>query len=394
VKIALVIERMDLHRGGRERSTAQVAETLARRGHEMTILCEQSSWQAPGVAVRQLGRRGASRLDQLKGFVAGVREQIAGGDHDIVHATLPIPGANVYQLRGGTVPAQREANLARRTGLSRRLAEWGGRFNALRKYRMQLEAEVMADPGVLCLAVSQMVAAEIERYYGRTENVRVVYNAVDAPDPESPQRAEWRAKLRGRLGLDEHAVAFLTVATNFELKGVAEAIEVFARWYRSAGRSAEARLVVVGRESPGSFAALAARHGVGDEVVFVAPTDDIFQWYAAADAVVLLSWYDPCSRVILEALCWHLPAITTTRNGAAERLGYGAGVVIESPRDVDAAAAAFDKLSDFEARTRMSACCRDVAADCGIDRHIDGLLDAYEDCLSASRTDPRPADEG
>ena len=246
---------------------------------------------------------------------------------------------------------------------------------------MQLEAEVMADAGVLCLAVSQMVAKEIQRYYERTENVRVICNAVDTPDPDSPQRATWRAKVRRQLGLDEHALVFLTVATNFELKGVAEAVEAFARWYDSIDRRTVARLVVVGRESPAGFVQLADQRGVGREVVFVPPTEDIFQWYAAADAVVLLSWYDPCSRVILEAVAWGVPSITTTRNGAAELLGYGAGVVIESPGDVDAAAAGLDRLSHFEVRTQMAASCRDLAGDCGMDRHIEGLLDAYEDVL-------------
>ena len=45
MKIALVIERMDPQRGGREVSTAQVAVALSRRGHEVTVL---TLWSTEG----------------------------------------------------------------------------------------------------------------------------------------------------------------------------------------------------------------------------------------------------------------------------------------------------------------------------------------------------------
>ena len=51
MKIALVIERMDDFRGGRETSTGQIATILAERGHEVDILCESGSWRSEGVDV-------------------------------------------------------------------------------------------------------------------------------------------------------------------------------------------------------------------------------------------------------------------------------------------------------------------------------------------------------
>ena len=387
MKIAVVIERMDLHRGGRERSTAQVSEALARCGHDVTILCREGSWENGSVEVVALGRRGTTRLQQLNAFLEDLTGKIKGEPYDIVHAMLPLPGANVYQLRSGTVPGQFEAAQRRRTGLKRWLARVGGRFNALRAYRRQLEQQVMADASVMCLPISEMVAGEIERYYGRTENVRVVYNAIDTPDPDAPERSEWRRLRREQLGLDEHAIVFLTAATNFELKGVAEAIEAFGRWRGSSGGQTTARLVVVGREAPSDYVRLAEGAGVGDEVVFVPPVENLFEWYAAADGVVLLSWYDPCSRVILEAIRWGIPSITTTFNGAAERLGYGAGVVVEGPRDRDGVVAGFERIAGFQSRTEMSAACREASRDLDVSRHVDALLDVYEDVLESEAGD-------
>ena len=52
-----------------------------------------------------------------------------------------------------------------------------------------LERAVVADPGVRCLAVSQMVAEEFQQFYQRSANVRVIYNGVDVPPADSSKRA-------------------------------------------------------------------------------------------------------------------------------------------------------------------------------------------------------------
>ena len=126
MKIALVIERMDVHRGGCETSTAQIAEALAARGHEVSIICRSGSWRSAGVELRELGRRGLLRVEHLRNFVADVAEEIARVQHDVVHAMLPVPSADVYQPRGGTVPGQRQADRRRRSApanLAAKLAE-------------------------------------------------------------------------------------------------------------------------------------------------------------------------------------------------------------------------------------------------------------------------------
>ena len=368
---------MDITLGGRETSTAQIAEALARRGHEVTVLCQKGTWSAEGVKLRPLGQRGKLYVTRLRNFLADVQAEVAGRKYDVVHAMLPVPGADVYQPRGGTVPAQRAAGMRRRTWLGRALASLVGPLNARRRLMAGLERTVMADEKTLCLAVSYMVSQEIERYYGRTGRVRVIYNAVDAPDPTGPQREQWRRLRREELEVDEDAVVFLTVARNFELKGVAETIAAFARWRRGLDAPAQGRLVVVGREMPEPYEALTGMRSVGLEVIFKPPTPEIFQWYAAADACILLSWYDPCSRVVLEAARWGIPSITTVHNGAAEVISGAGGIVVSSPRDVRAIVAAMAELADPDRRRPREEACRRVADALGIDRHVDELLEAY-----------------
>ncbi|MCK4602988.1 MAG: glycosyltransferase family 4 protein, partial [Phycisphaerae bacterium] len=373
MKIAFIIERFEPLRGGRERSTYQIAAELARRGHGVKVFC-QTGQGAEGIDVQPLGTSGVLRSGRLKRFVSSVQSVLALDSFDIVHAMLPISGANVYQPRGGTVPGQATASLRRRGLLGRLAVATTGPLNICRKTMGEYERAVVGDPNVLCLAVSQMVAEEFRNYYGRTDGVRVVYNAVQVPDVAPAARAEWRQRLRSEIGAAPDDPVFITVASNFRLKGVAETIRAFARWQESRRGDIHARLLVVGREKPESYERCAAMRNVGAQVVFVPPTDDIFQWYAAADACILLSWYDPCSRVVLEATRWGIPSVTTVFNGAAEVLAEGAGIVVGSPKDIRAVMAAVDELSDAHRRAVRTDACLRVAAKLSIERHVDELL--------------------
>ena len=377
MKIAFVIERMDQSRGGRETSTAQVAAALARRGHEVNVLCQSGSLQADGVTVMPLGSGGLLPSQRLRRFVAAVEDAARQNRYDVVHATLPVPGANVYQPRGGTAPAQRAASLRRHSPLGRLCVVLARRLNYRRRLVAELERQVVGDEPVTCLAVSEMVARELEQYYGRTARVRVVYNAVDVPDPAAEQRAHQRQQARYSLGVGQKDTVFITVAKNFELKGVAECIVAFSKWYHSRLRQADSRLVVVGRESPEGYQRYAGLRDVGRQVVFIPPTKEIFNWYAAADVCILLSWYDPCSRVVLEATRWGIPSITTAYNGAAEVLVGGAGIVVDSPKNMKAVVAAMNELSDPAARAVRSRACMQAAGRLSIERHVDELLEAY-----------------
>jgi UDP-glucose:(heptosyl)LPS alpha-1,3-glucosyltransferase len=265
----------------------------------------------------------------------------------------------------------------------------GWQFNRVRRRMAALERQVAASERTLCLPVSRMVAGELERYYGRTAGVRVVYNAVDVPHVPDAQRLAWRRAQRAKVGIGEGQTLFLTAARNLELKGVGELIAAFGAWHRQAASAKSGRLVVVGADGPGRYVRLAQKLGVGKAVGFVAAVgaDKMFQWFCAADVCVLLSWYDPCSRVVLEATRWGVPSITTACNGAAEVLaegagdsaGLAAGIVVPSPADGDAIVQAMERLSQPAFRNECRQRCLKISPRLSIERHVDELLAAYEE---------------
>ena len=381
MRIALVIERLDPSRGGRETSTAQIAAALTTRGHEVTVLCQDGVAGDWPFAMRQLGRRGASRWQRAIAFAADAGAAAAKGKFEIVHATLPIPGANVYQPRGGTVPGQLAAG-RRRWGAMGPLRKWLVEpMNLTRRMQAIMEQRLVANPRAMCLAVSQMVAEEFAHYYGLQDNVRVVYNGVDLPARDDAARVQHRRELRGHIGADEGETVFVTVATNPRLKGVDFAIDAFGRWCASRGDRPGGRLVVIGGREEASLRHRSARAGAAERVTFVPHTSDMAAWYAAADACILLSWYDPCSRVVLEAVAMGVPAITTVFNGAAEILADGAGIVVSSPRDAVGVAVALDALGDPPRRAATAEACTRAADGITIDRHVRQLLGVYSEVL-------------
>ncbi len=377
MRIALVIEQMDPSRGGREVSTAQIALGLARRRQDVTILCQRADWRGEGVEVEELGRRGLTRSGRFLSFSADVQAYVKEHPFDAVHAVAPVLGATVYQPRGGTFPGRAAAGRLRGPLVAFRQRVLGP-LNRHRAAQAERERQLVADPRVTCLAVSEMVAREFAAHFGRRENVRVVYNGVDVPEASPDQRAAWRAQRRRAIDAGEEDVVFLTIANNFSLKGVEEAMGLFLRWCDRRGAAAgRARLVVVGKGLVTVPHRSRRVREVQDRIRMVPWTPDIFEWYSAADACVLLSWYDACSRVVLEATRWGLPSITTRLNGAAEVLAEGGGLVVDSPRDAEGVLRAMDALADPAQRAERSRACLRAAPRLSMDRHVEELLAVY-----------------
>ena len=377
MRVAIVIERMDPARGGRETSTAQIAEELAHRGHEVIVVCQESAWDHPTIGIHVLPVSGG-RLARAKQFVQKVQALIASDPFDAVLTTLPIPGATVYQPRGGTFPAQAEASARRRGPIRGKIMRAFEPFNRMRRFMSEMERQVMADHDCRLLAVSDMVRLEFATHYGRPDG-QVVFNAVTPPTMDAETRQHERQRLRYMLGMGPKDALFLCVAKNFRLKGVLEMMSAYAEWVDSDPIGRKSRLVVVGRDNTEGYARIAGMRQVGKLVTFIPPTDDISRFYAAADVCVLLSWYDPCSRVVLEAATWGVPSITTRYNGASEIAARGAGIVVDSPKDRSAIRGAMAELAGADRRAVYAQACDAVASELSIQRHVDELEAVFQE---------------
>ena len=73
---------------------------------------------------------------------------------------------------------------------------------------------------------------------------------------------------------------------------------------------------------------------VPERVRFVGGREDVRPYYAAADCFILPSRYDPFPNTVLEAMAMGLPAIVSSRCGAAEIVEPGVNGWTCRPDDV------------------------------------------------------------
>ena len=168
--------------------------------------------------------------------------------------------------------------------------------------------------------------------------VRVVGNGID--DTSVARAAACRSRIEPPL---------LMFSGRFvERKGIAELLEGLPRVLDAAPG---VRAVLVGgyggaAEMEGRWLSEALR-GYGSRVRFtgwLAPADTA-HWYAAADVLIVPSWYEPFGMVILEGMLNGLAIAATAVGGPAEILEHESTGLLFPPRDVDSLVSIVSRLA-------------------------------------------------
>jgi UDP-glucose:(heptosyl)LPS alpha-1,3-glucosyltransferase len=385
MKIALIMQRIEPWRGGAETSLMQYAAELGRRGCEVHIYTGSSGLAPGGVAVRRVPCRARLRSRRTLWFVRGAAAAVGEGTFDVVHAVTPCPGADVYQPRGGTAC---ETGLRNVEACTTQVGRWAKRAslacNLQHRLMRRLEERLCGSAdGPVIVAVSEYVARQLREHYGLTPpRVQVVLNGVDVARFDAGQSQQQRRQVRQRLGLRGEAVAALLVAHNFKLKGLASAIRALAGVVDRGNDSA--RLIVVGRDDPRPYRRLAKRLGVGGAVLFAGAAPEPSEFFWGADLLVHPTFYDPCSRVVLEALACGLPVITTRQNGAAEVITEGReGYVIDSGHEIAALTDRWCELMDPQVRRRCGEHALEKRHQVSMERHVEQMLEVYRRVCAA-----------
>ncbi|HEV8291291.1 MAG TPA: glycosyltransferase family 4 protein, partial [Tepidisphaeraceae bacterium] len=273
MRIALVILHADSARGGAERYTADIAEALVKRGHEVSVLASDFPQQYPPVERVILRSGGITRVGQYERFLDSLDEHLAGHSYDIVHAMLPVRRCDLYHPHAGIA-------VAALTGLK-------AIFNPRRVEMGKVERELLtgADPPTV-LILSDYVKQFVTKHYPALPESKLqkLFNSVDLnrfyPDEKQKQFSD--------------EVVTLIIAQDFERKGVPQAVEAVKSINQTRETSQlRLRLMVVGKEHA---------PGVEGDVTFVGETSNIREIYAKADFFLLPTRHDPCSLVVLEAL--------------------------------------------------------------------------------------------
>jgi glycosyltransferase involved in cell wall biosynthesis len=200
------------------------------------------------------------------------------------------------------------------------------------------------------IALSESERALLVHYCPAAERqVRVVGNGID--DTSLAAEATHRPRVDPPL---------LMFSGRFvDRKGIAELLEGLPQVLNAAPG---ARAVLVGgyggaEEMKGRWLSDALR-AYGPRVRFtgwLAPADTA-RWYAAADVLIVPSWYEPFGMVILEGMLYGLAIAATAVGGPGEILEHESTGLLFPPRDVDSLVATVSRLAqDPQLRHRLGA---------------------------------------
>jgi UDP-glucose:(heptosyl)LPS alpha-1,3-glucosyltransferase len=149
--------------------------------------------------------------------------------------------------------------------------------------------------------------------------------------------------------------------------------------------SVSCHLIVVGTDKrEGRYKSLAGELGIAPRVHFAGVQRDPKPYYAAADAFVMASLYEPFANASMEALATGLPVVTSTKSGAAEILEQGKTGYVCDALDIRGFSSAIDALANRERRLVMGAAARDLAENFTVDAMTAQLLNLYQRLLSDS----------
>ncbi|MFO7903852.1 MAG: glycosyltransferase family 4 protein [Pirellulaceae bacterium] len=377
------MERADAQLGGAERSILELSRELRRQSVEATILAASGDTSHP--EVRILGTGEQRQRVSLAAFARRAGEYLDARPVDIVHSTLPLALADIYQPRGGSYREAMVRNAASYGRADQRFFKKTFHFlNFRRTEKLWAEQRLLArDSKTIVAPLSHYVERHFLRYYAVPKNrVVTVPNGVQLRSTSDSLAGK---RFRGELlrstghGSTRPAALFLFAAHNFRLKGLEECIRAFAQ--AATGPGGALVLAVAGKgRRPERYRRLASRLGVGERVVFTGPVADLKPALEACDAAVLPTYYDPSSRFVLEALAMKKPVITTRFNGAAEMMRSGRhGMVVREPSDTAALAEAMRMYANPDRRQQARKAIEKDRLDeqISIARHVRQLISLY-----------------
>jgi UDP-glucose:(heptosyl)LPS alpha-1,3-glucosyltransferase len=369
MKLAIVRQRYTPY-GGAERFVARALGALERAGMEVTLIAR--NWE--GWGARRVLRVNPPYVGSWWRDVSFARRAAAAWRRegfDLVQSHERIPGCDVYRAGDGV----HRRWLELRRAVSGRLGNLAVALNPHHRYLCEAEKRMFEHPrlrAVICN--SRMVQEEVRRGFRiDPAKLHVIYNGVDLEHFHPRHRDALRAGARAELGCGGAETVFLFVGSGFFRKGLASAIQALGMRHAPAWR-----LVVAGNDRHMKrYAAFARRCGVADRVQFLGGRKDVRPLYAAADCFVLPSRYDPFPNTALEALAMGLPAIVSSRCGAAEIIESGTNGWVCPPDDVRRLAERMDEAEALARTGRAGEAARNTAEGLGLDAMAKQLTALY-----------------
>jgi D-inositol-3-phosphate glycosyltransferase len=414
LRIALISEHASplatlggIDAGGQNIYVAQVAQCLARAGHEVDVLTRRDDRSLPPVVDMRPGARvihipagppafvpKEKLLAHMPAFAQATRKLLKNSvPYDLVHANFFMSGLVAQQLKRsfGTPYVITFHAL----GLVRR--EHQKEADTFPPERLEIERELVRHADAV-VAECPQDAADLTRLYG-AEPTRLSMVPCGF-DPEEFGPLE-RASARAALGLDPHEFIVLQLGRLVPRKGIDNVIRALAHL----PPEIPARVLVVGgdarepddRRTPeiARLRGVAQSLGVAHRVTFTGHRcrHELRTYYAAADVFVTTPWYEPFGITPLEAMACGTPVVGSAVGGIRYSVCDGVTGYLVPPHDPAALAARLAELhaNPVLARALGRAGLRRARSMFTWERITGQLVDVYRHVCDAHDAQPESA---
>ena len=171
--------------------------------------------------------------------------------------------------------------------------------------------------------------------YARHGNFRLVPSWIRLDTIDDFRRTHPRAELRRKHGFADDETVIANIGTVCERKGQHVFLRAIEHFNRHFGRHGKFRFVLVGAR-PGIYLDLLqrdiARLGLPN-LTLIPETRDVADFFVATDLFVCSSYEESFPRVVMEAMAFRTPMVTTDVHGIAEMVGQRQDGYLVPPGD-------------------------------------------------------------
>lgn len=306
--------------GGLQRDCLAIARLCVERGHAATIFTQSWTGEKPSaVQIELFGHHGLTNTLRNRNWLRWVQSVLPAHQLDGVVGFNRLPGLDVYYGADPCFVAK-----VRRTK-----SRW---HRLLPRYRQfaEFERAVFARGSTteLLLLTAREIPVYQEIYGTEPERFHLLPPNATRRSFTPEQQQATRRRLRTAQGWAAEEEIVLFVGSDFRRKGLERALHALAAIPSGLTRR---HLVVIGDCSPGRFGALARTLGVTDRVHFLGGRHDAPDWMLAADVLIHPAHTETAGIVLLEALTFGLPVLTTEACGYAPHVAAAGGLVLPAP---------------------------------------------------------------
>lgn len=308
--------------GGLQRDMLRIARACVQRGATVKIVCAEWEGELPdGIAVERLRVGGMTNHGRHRSFSAALQKKLQTEACDLVVGFNKMPGIDVYYAADTCFKAKL-------------MQERSPALQYLPRYRQYLrdeDAVFGCKSKTKILALAQRSVDEYACYYPGAEKRCMVLPPGINPDRRAGADAvQQREQFRRAWGLAETDKLVLMIGSGFRTKGLDRAVLAVAALPQEL--LSRTHFVVIGQDKPDVFLRLAAQHGIGQRIRFLAGRDDVPQFLLGADVLIHPAYRENTGTVLLEAAVAGLPVLTTAVCGYSHYIRqYDCGLVMDEP---------------------------------------------------------------